>query len=113
MPSTRPTPKTMSGAKRPLVSAKTDKRLADPNRENRTVKSFANSGGKRPTRTEFTESNGSLYVSQTRPGYAAGTGNSPKRRLSKSEAEGMAKSKNPQSKAMGSYAANYFKKNSK
>ena len=108
MPSTRPTPKTASGARRPLVSRKTDTRLADLKRDTRTKVSFANDGGARPSRTEFTESNGELFVSQTRPGYA-----SPRRPLSKEKANSWAKSKDPHTKAMGSYAKNYFKANSK
>ena len=108
MPSTRPTPKTASGASRPLVSAKTDTRLkgAKPGGGrsfyigDSTVADVkeTSSGIKGLT---VTYSNKNIPGSTTRPYTSCKANKDAKEK------------KNAGVKAMGSYAKNYFKNNSK
>jgi hypothetical protein len=109
MPSTRPTPKTASGKmSRPLRSAKTDSRLK--NSKVRTGRGFSVGDSTFADVKESTKGKGLSvsYYSRRDPK------NTPSKPYTAAEASEDSKIKNNAGrKAMGSYAKNYFKKNSK
>lgn len=110
MPSTRRTSRTASGAKRPLRNAKTDSGLK--NSSIRTGRSFNLGYGTTGSVSHDDKGNVDVYY-DSRLNKNKRYNGTYRTVYSRADQKRDSKSINPGSRAMSSYAKNYFKKNSK